>query len=419
VRAAEASAPSPRHPVDERAESLWHEFESQDSGGRIALFLETLKDAEVMTDEMAFEMLNVLHTDAAARGDHTRFAKCAAALRERLPGVFAEGAHFYLWWLLLDALAESRQDVVPGLTLELAETAGRDIDVFNRAAETLGYHGRLDALVEALRIAWPLVNSSGNVVPWGVSEFAERGVSHEIYHYLEHTASPDAADPGLLERVQFFIDEPREGYLDQFVCELLGKSGREWQTGDFALRPPRKRRRGDWDDEPAEDTTWDQGRANLARLINEFVGYMRREHAVPFSRGELVRQELYRYFSRRNAGEIDPHPSMLEAALHPKRKLPKPPRPVHPLCPERVTLDVHLGGLMGFMNGLYHSAAALFQAMPAWLCFLETRGLIDAATHKKAAVDLLPLHADLLQVWEQFTDDPHLYRQGKAWPAVS
>ena len=43
--------------------------------------------------------------------------------------------------------------------------------------------------------------------------------------------------------------------------------------------------------------------------------------------------------------------------MHPNLKLPKPPRPAHPLCPERVTLDVHLAQMMGMFNGLYDSAA--------------------------------------------------------------
>lgn len=33
---------------------------------------------------------------------------------------------------------------------------------------------------------------------------------------------------------------------------------------------------------------------------------------MPFPRGELVRHELYSYFLRRNAGDLDPRPSMLE-----------------------------------------------------------------------------------------------------------
>jgi hypothetical protein len=66
------------------------------------------------------------------------------------------------------------------------------------------------------------------------------------------------------------------------------------------------------------------------------------------------------------------------------------------------------------MSGLYHSAAALFQAMPAWLRFLESLRLIDAGTRGKVTSELLPLHATLLRIWEQ-QDDPLLYRQGQAW----
>lgn len=409
--------PPPLDPISERRESRWQEFESQNGEGRVALFLQTLEDAEVMTDDLAFEMLSLLHTDAVESGSRTRFAECVGALRERRPEVYDEGSPFYLSWCLLDALAESRQDVVPSLARELAARAERDIDIFNRATDALEYHGQLSVLVEALRIAWPEVKSSDNVVPWGISEFANKGADHEIFNYLEHTASPDPADPVLLDRIKFFVEDPREDYVREFIGDLTGKSGRQWQADDFALRPPRKRSRDDWDDDQEERPTPDPGALNLSRLISEFVGYLRREEAVPFPRGELVRQELYRYFLRRHGGDLDPRPSMLEQTLHPKRKLPKPPRPAHPLCPERVTLDVHLAAMMSMMNGLYHSAAALFQAMPAWLRFLESRRLIDAGTRRKVAEELLPLHATLLRIWEKYADDPNLYRQGQAWPA--
>jgi hypothetical protein len=370
----------------------------------------------MMTDDMAFEMLNIIHADAVASGDRARFAACVDALRERRPEAFEGSGSHYLSWCLLDALAEGRQEVVPSLARELAARAGRDIDIFNRSAEALGYHGQLGVLVEALRIAWPSVKSSDNVVPWGISEFAESGVSHEIYDYLEHAESPDPTDAALLDRVRFFIEEPREDYLREFIGDLTGHPGREWQADDFALRPPRKSRRDDWDDESEERPTPDPGAINLSRLIGAFVGYLRREEGVPFPRGELVRQELYSYFLRRNAGDLDPRPSMLEQALDPKRKLPKPPRPAHPLCPERVTLDGHLARMMGMLSGRYYPAAALFQAMPAWLRFLESRRLIDAATSRKVAAELLPLHDTLLGLWKQHTDDPLLYRQELAWP---
>ena len=275
----------------------------------------------------------------------------------------------------------------------------------------------MDVLVEALRIAWPLVESSDDVVPWGVSEFAERGADHEIFRYLENTASPDPADAVLLERVGFFVRELREGSLREFIDDLTGKSGRQWETDDFALRAKRQRRREDWDDGDHERQPPNPGAANLYRLICEFVGYLRREHGVSFPRGQLVRQELFRYFLQRSQGDLDPHLSMLEQATGSKRKLPKPPPPAHPLCPERVTLDAYLSGLLRMMSQGHYAAASLFQAIPAWLHFLESRRLIDADTSRKVTAELRPLHDSLLRIYKQHTDDPTLYRQEQAWPA--
>jgi hypothetical protein len=407
------SHPLPPDPVTERGKSCWREFESAIDDGRIAVFKKTLEDAEV-TDDLAFEMLSILHADAVRSGVRTRFAECVDALREGRPEVYYKSAQYYLSWCLLDALAESRQDVVPLLASELAARAGRDIDIFNHAMDALGYHGQLSVLVEALRIAWQFVKTSDNIVPWGISEFVKTGVDHEIFQYLEHTASPDPTDTVLLDRVRFFVEDPSADYLCKFIGDLTGNSGREWRADDFALTPARKRSRDDWDTEQEDSHTPDHGAINLSRLISEFVGYVRREEGVPFPRGELVRQELYRYFIRRNEGDLDPRPSMLEHALHPQRKMAKPPRPAHPLCPERVNLEVHLSRMMALSNGRYLPAAALFQAMPAWLRFLESRRLIDAGTSKKVAAELLPLHATLLRIWKQYADDPLMYRQGQA-----
>ena len=74
---------------------------------------------------------------------------------------------------------------------------------------------------------------------------------------------------------------------------------------------------------------------------------------------------------------------------------------------------------MGMMSARYHSAAALFQTMPAWLRFLESRALIDAGIRNKVLGELVPLHATLLRIWEPYTEDPHLFRQGQEWPASS
>jgi hypothetical protein len=412
-----APPPKPRDPIAEKGHARWEEFEAQDATGRIAVFFKTVDDPELMNEEMAFEMLAHLHQDAVTAGERPRFAELVAALRERRPEVFDEGAHFHLSWCLEDALADGRTDAVRPLALELAARAGRAMDIVHRSLEALAYHGHLDVLVEAMRVAWPGVKASSDVLPWAISNLAEEGAVYEILHYLEHAASADPNDAALLERLRFFIAEPDLEFVRRFIGDVTGQTARAWTVDDFALKSPRKKRRDDWDDAGEEKGPPAEGARNLGRLIDEFVGYLRRQEGVPFPKGQLARGELFPYFVRRHEGELDPQPSMLERARNPNLKLPKPPTPIHPLCPERVTLDVYLAGLVGFLNSLHHRSAALFEVVPAWLRFLESRGLIDAETRAKAVAQLLPLHESVLRLWESFHDDPTLFRAAQKWPA--
>jgi hypothetical protein len=386
----------------------------------MALFLQTLDDAELMSNELAYEMLSQIHAETVKRGESRHFAELVGVLREKWPDMYEEDATYYLSLLLQDALGEDRQEAVRPLALDLAARADRNLDIVKRSLETLAYHGQLSVLVEVMRIGWPAVKSSReDIFPWAISEFANEGSDYEIFDYLERTTAPDPADPALLDRIKFFVEDPDLDYLRDFIADLTGKNVRAWTVADFTLQPTRKKSRDEWDedeDDEEEEAPADKGVHNLYRLIAEFIGYLRREEGVPFPRGELVRGELASYFIQRNEGDLDPRPSMLESALHPKKKLPKPPKPSHPLCPERVTFDVFLAGFMRMFNNLYHTAAALFEIIPAWLRFLETRGLIDAAQRRKTLEELRPLHASVLRLWESFRNDPSLYRAAQAWP---
>jgi hypothetical protein len=161
----------------------------------------------------------------------------------------------------------------------------------------------------------------------------------------------------------------------------------------------------------------DRGSRNLFRLITQFVGYLRRVEQVPYPRGELIRHALHSYFIERHRGDLNPRLSMLDQAIHPKKKLP-PPKPSHALCPERITFDVCIGQLFGFMSAQHLKAAALFEVIPAWLRFLQSKNLIDDAQRDRTLEELRPLHADLLKLMEDYTEDPRLYRALKGWPNV-
>jgi hypothetical protein len=416
--------PEEPDPIREKVDELWEKFQAGSTEERVAIFLENLADVEVMTADFAFEMLTLLHSGAKDREERARSTECINVLRERRPDAYDADAHYYLSWLLEDALADERLDDAAALARELAPRAGRDPDTFSRVREALAYYGQLAILREAMTIAWPGVKSDDGILGWAIAEFANTAADYEIFDYLEHTASPDPADPALLDRLRFFVEEPRADYLREFIEDLTAKQPRTWKMDDFDLKPPPTPQRDKWEDEEDEDEYEEQepprpGVRNLGRLISEFVGYQHREEGVPFPRADMVRDELLSYFVDRYDGDLNPRLGLMESMRHPKRKAPKPPRPAHPLCPERVTLEVQLTRMVGMLSGRTYSAAALFQAMPAWLRFLESRRLIDGATHQKVLKELRPLHDEMLKLWEKYTvNDPHfLHDEQQAWAA--
>ncbi len=69
------------------------------------------------------------------------------------------------------------------------------------------------------------------------------------------------------------------------------------------------------------------------------------------------------------------------------------------------------------MNSHHHRVSAFFELIPAWLRFLEARGLIDAQQHSKTLEELRPLGTDLIRTLESYHDDPTLFHAMRDWPA--
>jgi hypothetical protein len=65
-----------------------------------------------------------------------------------------------------------------------------------------------------------------------------------------------------------------------------------------------------------------------------------------------------------------------------------------------------MAGLLGMMNQLYYHAAAAFEVIPAWLRFLESRGLIDAEMRARTLSDLAGLADHLRLAFDNFDGDP-------------
>jgi hypothetical protein len=290
---------------------------------------------------------------------------------------------------------------------DLAKVGDTDIDAFNRTLDQVAYHGHLALLLDAHRTAWPQIKQSEEIVPWGIDEFAGKSMNAEMFAWLEQhplASADDLDDPQLLERLLFF----GEGEINSDVMRsLIGRaSGREktvWSMDDFKLETPRgvKRRRDEDDDEPADPA----GRRHLWDLSTEFLGYAHRQAGISWTRAELGRDHLISYIFDRHAGRLQE--SAIEGmsrALSNKPR-PKPKGVVNVLCPDARSLDTYLARLLSPMGPQPAAAAALLMVLPAWLRFLESHHLIDAALRHSTLLLLAPLSDTLARVLEEWGED--------------
>ncbi|MBT9149131.1 MAG: hypothetical protein DDT27_00553 [Dehalococcoidia bacterium] len=407
--------PLPSLPLDPYIEAInarWSEFKAKDYEAQIALFTNMLDEAELMDGEMAFDMLTIIYERSVERDERDRFDALVERLRERLPDVYDERSHYFLTWHIRNALATGQLEAVPALVHEMAMIAETEIDAFNNVIDMLAYHGQLSVLVQAMRLAWPSVKDSANIVPWGINEFAERTSNYIIFDHLECHSSLDPQDPKWSEQLEVYVRMDPEQF-PRYMAHLTGQWESRWTMGDLE---------GDVFDEFTEDEKVqapDPARQNLFFLTVEFLGYLRRQEGVPYPKGELARERILRYILNRHDGELEPRESPLEAALRPsgerRRHKPKPRRPDHPLCPDRSTLERYFVRLLNFINPQRYKVAATFELLPAWLRFLESRQLIDAQQREKTLHELQGLAIELIKVWKRYPGDPALQREMERW----
>ncbi len=423
-----AQLPSP--PPDPHIEAIntrWEAYEARDYEGRIALFTAMLDEPELMDDEMAFEMLNTLRGPALEHDQRDRFDALITSLRDRLPEVYDSSASYYLDWQITNALAKGRSDALPALVRELTDAAKFEIDIFNNIVDRLAYHGQLNLLIEATRHAWLQVNEPGNVVPWGIDEFAEQAIAFVLFDHVERHAAPDPEDPVLVEQIEFY-GLYNAAHTRQILIDLTGQAGHQWTLDDFDLqrRRPQDDHGFDDDDDPDEDDGADDqpqtaaGWQNLYHLSVEFLGYLYHEEGVPLTKGDLARQQIYAYILGRSDGQFEPRESMFDAVVRPRRQKrhSKPKRrrqPMHLLCPDHATFERFLGESMHFINPQWYKTAATFELVPAWLRFLELCGLIDAEQHIQTRQALEPIRSSIGQLWEKHVEDSSLQQSLQAW----
>lgn len=372
-------------PNTEQIDAFWEAFDDAEGDRKWELCRSAIND-QLPDSEFVFESFIELHRDTLKRGLENRFVQLVLHLREKCPDAYRETiVHLFEWVFPLLSPTE-RESLAPGFVDDLIADGADQIEPFLNVVDMLAVLGEDTLYTRVVRATQESVAAADSLLEWAVDIYRSQYLDTYLFEYLENTPAEIRRDPERIdEMIQNFPD--RDNLVDdEFIAYALRLAGERhlWTRDDFPVYTSGRQ------DDRIPSTTVD----NLAYLVQEFVACLRWEEGIPFIKGDLGVSELRKFLSSQ---EI---PSSKKKPKSRKTQSSSPdlhPAPVLPFCPNRQQLDGYLFELVSFLNYQPYRAVALMEIIPAWLQFLDERGLIDADSHVASLRSLRDI-ADSLQV---------------------
>jgi hypothetical protein len=395
----------------EKSESdrIWDEFKDCDSDRKAAIIEKILDDPNLFEEFDCFELFNGLHDSCQHLKDRQVFKKLTQRLKQEYPDRYKNKFGYLLQSLIQDALIEEDKTEAGKLFLEFADNADADIDAFNRILDQMAFHGDLDLILSALHNGWEKIKDSSRIVPWGVAEFGHLAAEYEIFKYISEVSNPDSTDPNFLRNLNKFINPDVEN-LKNYLSHITGTSAKEWNLDDFNYQIKKMRRKkgnGQPKKKEKKRLSIETFTSNVHNFTNEFLRYLTREEGVSFPKAEIAKSELRQYLLKRAEGGLEEEPSLFEKMMQPELKDKEKPPPSfhHILCPDKKTLERFLGSRLSFFSFRIFRVAIFFESIPAWLRFLESKGLIEHEMQRKTVSSIYELYGDIRNIFEREGED--------------
>ncbi len=361
--------------------------EAMDFDGRREMFTNMFVN-NIISSDLAFEMTELLQEAAANDADRIAVNECIEELLRRFPDIAGEEFIYYADFLIANELAAGKIDRVQAVFRQAADHAG-NLDVFVRIADRLAYHGQLAVLLDGMRSAWPIVKKSRDLLEWAVDDFGGLLSDYETFAYLDARASGIEKDFNeLVKRTKNGIEDVDVALLREYLTCIDNRSSTAWSLPELS---------------PAKKT-----RKNLSMFSNEFLGYLRRKENVPYTKGRMAAYDIAEYLIQRHDGELRRASALASPFTGRWPGMPKHAALLHTLCPDTDTLDEYLSRMFDVFSSRSHRAGALCEFIPAWLRFLEAKGLLEPELNARVRSDLAPMMKTMLKILKNATRDSAL-----------
>jgi hypothetical protein len=347
-------------------EKFWDDFHDAPVERRLEMAREIVETGEDFDGDVAFSLADGVVEDLRRVGKVDAAADFIDLIEERRPEEYEEEIMWMNYWRAQNAMLRAEGDLKKPLEL-LSRNAEKGIDQFFNVIYMAMYHGKEEELIPAMTAAWPQIESSPDIMPWGKDEFLEILAELIIGAYADATENPRGDSPELLEKLSPGIDKLD---IERIGAIVAHRSGRETAVIFRAA-----------DDTPVENPFPSYEDIFCATL--EFAYVLVRRLGWTRPRAELARSQIQEYLEKR----ID------KKKKQRKGKRPKESPIASLLYPNGNTVENLIGDLLQYMSPQPYRVAALILAMPPWMDFLCEKGVSGErlkADYAKKEVRRLP-----------------------------
>ncbi len=425
---------------EERADAIAEKLNDfnhlEDYEAQIAFFRECM-DQQLLDEEAAIEMLDVIYDQSIRREDRERFDTLLQELATRAPTIYEEQIFAMLEWRITYALVENQTQSLEMLLQDLSRTAEHNSHVFLSIIDHVAYHGYTRECFETLKAAWPFIvqgvyadhgrsldpneeddidEEDEELLHHEILDIAQKLIPFAIFAYLEEHPTPPLDAPLLQRYIHTFLPVDLD-YFEEYVSLTLTPDALQCTLDDFAPElwdhPEPEADEEDEEDEEdeAEPREIPSAVQNLSRLLFAFLGYLHHDAGMSYARGEMGRAQIETYLHHRHAGILDSsvEGNFFDRLLGAVKQVAERVERDNMLCPDKFTLNRFMENQYGllFMPN-YYEIAALLECLPHWLDFLVANQLLDTQQHTDAMEDMREVLDEQETIWEEYYDDPTL-----------
>ncbi|MEM7127994.1 MAG: SEC-C domain-containing protein [Chloroflexota bacterium] len=411
-----------------REMELYHAFEEADYEGQIDVLRTSIDELE-LDNENAFEFFNELYPQMAERGNREGFVELVALLRTNLPDMYAAEEHWFWEWEVSNALILGDDEALQRATERLVRNGEDEPDMCIPVLNGLFYHDRRGVLLNAITKLTAEIDAGDYFVNESV-ELNEKFGKLIVLNYME-THYP-TGEPGIEPTTYFtesnvealatqaviYIEDLTVDGLKQYISRVGGLIKDEWTLEHFDLDDNLEDgfedgewMNNDWYNGWGDDDYYDEGEeddeiapclAHLRDLGYEFLHYARHVETIPLTKAELAREHLADYILERATSELLNHP-LSKATVN------------NVLLPDYGSLQEYLPRFYSPMGYGMYAGAALFELVPTWVRFLQSKELVDPKDSRKALKSMQALSQSVVKVMENYDSDPTLAVNMRKW----